>query len=489
LDLFYMKAHQLNSLLKKREVSSREICSAIAERVGTVEEEINGYITFDEDELFRQADEADRYIAQGEEIGPFTGIPVAIKDNFSIKGMKMTCASRMLKDFIAVYNATSVKKLSAQRFVISGKANMDEFAMGSSNETSYFGPVKNPWDLSKVSGGSSGGAAATVASGTAICSLGSDTGGSVREPASFCGLVGFKPTYGRISRYGIVAFASSLDQVGPLTRDIRDCADLLNQICFHDPLDSTSIDAKEQDFTSFLDRDIRNMRIGVIKELMDKIDEPIIADSIKKVIAHLEKEGAMVEEVSLPLLDYALSIYYIISASEASSNLSKFDGVRFGYRDKDSKTLRMMYRRSRSEGFGDEVKRRIMTGTFSLSSGYYDAYYEKAQKARTLIVNGFSDAFKEYDALICPTTPMSAFGIKEKVDDLISRADFCTTPVNLAGLPALSMPVGLSKEGLPIGLQLISDILREDNIIKLGSFIEKACSFDHIPRDKKSINR
>ncbi len=488
MDICYLKAHELNALLKKREISCREICTAIVKRVQAVDRDINAYITFDESALFKQADEVDRYISKGGEIKDFTAIPMAIKDNFCTKGIRTTCASKMLKDYIPVYDASSIRKLKDQNFVISGKANMDEFAMGSSNENSYFGPVRNPWDLSRVSGGSSGGPAASVASGTSICSLGSDTGGSIRQPAAFCGLVGLKPTYGRVSRYGVVAFASSLDQVSPITRDMRDCANMLNAICGHDPLDSTSIDVKTEDFTGFLDQSVKKMKVGYIKDLMvNGIDGQII-ETVKSVLSAFEKEGASIEEVSLPSIEYALSVYYIIAPSEASSNLSRFDGVRYGYRDMDAKTTKQMYKKSRSEGFGDEVKRRIMLGTYSLSSGYYDAYYEKAQRVRTLIINEFTAAFKKFDILIAPTTPTTAFKVGEKVNDLIKMylSDICTIPVNLAGLPAASIPAALSDEGLPIGVQVMADKLREDNIIKAGSFIEKVSGFDSIPKVKNN---
>ncbi len=488
MDICYLKAHEINALLKKREISCRDICAAIVQRAQAVEKDVNAYITFDPAALLKQADDVDGYILDGGKIMDFTAIPMAIKDNFCTKGIRTTCASKMLKDYIPVYDASALKDLREQRFLVSGKANMDEFAMGSSNENSYFGPVRNPWDLSRVSGGSSGGPAASVASGTAICSLGSDTGGSIRQPAAFCGLVGFKPTYGRVSRYGVVAFASSLDQVSPITRDMRDCANLLNALCGHDPLDSTSIDAKEEDFTASLDQSVKKMRVGYIKELMVNGVDKQITGSIKSVLNAFEKEGASVEEVSLPSVEYALSVYYIIAPSEASSNLSRFDGVRYGYRDMHALTTKKMYKSSRSEGFGDEVKRRIMLGTYSLSSGYYDAYYEKAQKVRTLIINELTESFKKYDILIAPTSPTTAFKIGEKVDDLIMMylSDICTIPVNLAGIPAASIPVSLSDEGLPIGIQVMADTLREDNIIKAGSFIEKISGFDAIPTLKNN---
>ena len=360
---------------------------------------------------------------------------------------------------------------------------MDEFAMGSSNENSFFGPVSNPWDTGRVPGGSSGGPAASVAAGEAICSLGSDTGGSIRQPASLCGVVGFKPTYGMVSRYGLVAFASSLDQIGPFTRDMEDCAALLNAICGHDSHDSTSLDMKVPDFKSFLKDDIKGMKIGVPSELMIEGIDPEVRSAVDSALRMAEDMGAEVEEISIPNLEYALNVYYIIAPSEASSNLSRFDGVRYGYRDSSADTLRNMYRKTRAEGFGDEVKRRIMIGTYCLSAGYYDAYYEKALKVRTLIINDFNKAFSKYDILISPTSPTTAFKKGEKTDDPLTMymCDICTIPVNLAGLPAVSIPAGLSGEGLPIGLQVMGNVLREDNVIRAAYSLEKAIGFKGIP--------
>jgi aspartyl-tRNA(Asn)/glutamyl-tRNA(Gln) amidotransferase subunit A len=364
-----------------------------------------------------------------------------------------------------------------------GKANMDEFAMGSSNENSFFGPVRNPWDYERVPGGSSGGPAASVASGEAVCALGSDTGGSIRQPASLCGVVGLKPTYGLISRYGLIAFASSLDQIGPLTKDVTDSAILLDTISGHDPNDSTSIDSKLPKYRDFLKEGIKGLRIGVPKELMVKEMDSQVRDSIKKVLSLAQKMGASVEETSLPNLEYALAVYYIIAPSEASSNLSRFDGVRYGLREAGENTLRSMYKKTRSEGFGEEVKRRIMIGTYCLSSGYYDAYYEKAQKVRTLIIDDFKRSFEDFDVLISPTSPTTAFKIGEKTEDplMMYLSDICTIPVNLAGLPAISIPSGLSRDGLPIGLQIIGNSLREDIVLKTAYNLEKAIGFSAKP--------
>jgi aspartyl-tRNA(Asn)/glutamyl-tRNA(Gln) amidotransferase subunit A len=362
---------------------------------------------------------------------------------------------------------------------------MDEFAMGSSNENSAFGPVKNPWDLERVPGGSSGGPAASVASFEAVCSLGSDTGGSIRMPASLCGVVGFKPTYGRVSRYGLVAFASSLDQIGPFGRDVTDCINLYDVISGHDEFDSTSLDMKDiKDYGYKQGQDIKGMKVGVPKELMVKEIDSEVKASILDTIKILEKNGADVEETTLPSIEYALSVYYIIAPSEASSNLSRFDGVRYGYRDKDAQGLREMYRKTRAAGFGPEVKRRIMIGTYCLSSGYYDAYYEKAQKIRTLIIDDFKKAFSKYDILVGPTSPTTAFKLGERMDDLLLMylSDICTIPVNLAGIPAISIPCGLSSGKLPIGFQIMADTLREDNIFKAAHFLESEINWKITPK-------
>lgn len=483
MDIFFLPAHKLNKMLKEKEISCVDIVKSVLTRIEKVEPRINSYIRIENDTILEEAKRVDKYISKGGKIDDFTGIPIAIKDNICTKGIPTTCASKILENYVPVYDATVVRKLKEQHYILVGKANMDEFAMGSSNENSYFGPVRNPWDLSRVPGGSSGGPAACVASGEAICSLGSDTGGSIRQPASLCGIVGFKPTYGRVSRYGLVAFASSLDQIGPLTRDVEDCAALLNVICGYDESDSTSINVQTPDFKSFLREGISNMRVGIPRELMASGIDTEVKLEVEKAILSLEQMGAKVEEISLPHLEYALDVYYIVAPSEASSNLSRFDGVRYGYRNKEAKTLREMYRKTRSEGFGDEVKRRIMLGTYSLSAGYYDAYYEKAQRVRTLIIDDFKSAFEKYDVLVSPTSPTPAFKIGEKIDDPLTMylSDICTIPVNLAGLPAISIPIGLSSQGLPIGFQIIGYILREDNVLRVAYNLERAISFDKKP--------
>ena len=476
-------AHKLNEMLQKREISVSDISDSVLSAIEAVEDKINAYIRVEKESMVRQAQELDKNINEGADIKDLTGIPVAIKDNICTSGITTTCGSRILSNYIPVYDATVIKRLKPRNYILTGKANMDEFAMGSSNENSYFGPVKNPWDTGRVPGGSSGGPAATVAAGTAICSLGSDTGGSIRQPAALCGVVGLKPTYGLVSRYGLVAFASSLDQIGPLTRDVEDSASLLNVIGGWDEMDSTSIKDDIPDYTRYLVEDIRGLKIGVPKELMvEEIDREVKA-TVFSVLKLAEQGGAIIEQISLPSLEYALDVYYIIAPSEASSNLSRFDGVRYGYRDPDASSLRDMYKKSRAEGFGAEVKRRIMIGTYSLSAGYYDAYYEKAQRVRTLIIDDFKSAFEKYDVLISPTSPTTAFKLGEKVDDPLRMylSDICTIPVNLAGLPAISIPAGLSKDGLPIGLQVIANTLREDNLFRTAYTLEKAIGFNEVP--------
>lgn len=484
MNLINLSAHELNYAIKKKEVSASDIAQAYCQRIEKVEDKINAFITFDRDLFLSRAKEIDGYIKEGNEVFDFTGIPIAIKDNICTKDIRTTCASKILANYISVYDATVIKKLNRQHFLMVGKANMDEFAMGSSNENSAFGPVRNPWNLDCVPGGSSGGPAASVAAMEAVCSLGSDTGGSIRQPASLCGIVGIKPTYGMVSRYGLVAFASSLDQIGPLSKNVRDCAALLEIISGYDECDSTSIKADIPKYASFLNSDIKGMKIGVPKELMVREIDSEVRDLIYKVLRMLEKSGAFVEEVSLPNLEYALSVYYIIAPSEASSNLSRFDGVRYGYRNMESATLREMYKKTRAEGFGAEVKRRIMIGTYCLSSGYYDAYYEKAQKVRTLIINDFKKAFSNYDVLISPTSPTTAFKIGDKADDplMMYLSDICTIPVNLAGIPAISLPAGISKNNLPVGIQVIGDILREDNILKIAGAIERDVKWKISPK-------
>lgn len=483
MEIHYLTAHHLKDRLEKRQISCTEIVNSIYLRIEEVENRLNSYIRLEKESALSRAGQIDKLISAGSDIEDFMGIPVAIKDNICTKNITTTCASRILENYIPIYNATVIDRLESRNYILAGKANMDEFAMGSSNENSYFGTVKNPWDTDRVPGGSSGGPAACVAAGEAACSLGSDTGGSIRQPASLCGVVGFKPTYGMVSRYGLVAFASSLDQIGPITRDVEDCAAMLNIICGHDRKDSTSINVEVPDYKSFLKADIKDMRIGVPKELMVEGIDREVKEAVYRIIKLAEDIGGIVEEISLPSLEYALSVYYIIAPSEASSNLSRFDGVRYGYRNVEAESLREMYRRSRAEGFGDEVKRRIMIGTYCLSAGYYDAYYEKAQRVRTLVIGDFKKAFKKFDVLISPTSPTTAFKIGEKMEDPLTMylSDICTIPVNLAGLPAISIPAGLSGSKLPIGLQIIGNVLREDNVLKVAYSLEKVIGFTGRP--------
>ncbi|OCL27669.1 aspartyl/glutamyl-tRNA amidotransferase subunit A [Orenia metallireducens] len=478
MELYQLTAHQLHEKLVNKEVTAREITESIYNRIEAVEEDVKAYITLTKEDALKQADKVDEKIANGEEIGPLAGIPIAIKDNMSTEGVKTTCASKILHNYKPPYDATVIKKLSAEDYIMVGKTNMDEFAMGSSNENSGFYPTANPWDLTRVPGGSSGGSAAAVAAGEAIISLGSDTGGSIRQPAAFCGVVGMKPTYGLVSRYGLVAFASSLDQIGPFSKDITDCAIALNYIAGHDEFDSTSANREVPDYTASLNKDITGMKIGVPSEYFgDGIDQEV-KDAVWTAIKKLEELGAEYEEVSLPHTEYALSAYYLIAPAEASSNLARYDGVRYGLRSEEVKGLVDMYKKTRQEGFGDEVKRRIMLGTYALSSGYYDAYYKKAQKVRTLVKQDFDRAFEKYDVLISPTTPTTSFKAGAKKDPLeMYLSDICTIPINLAGIPALSMPCGLDSNGLPIGLQIMGNHFGEEKILQIAHAFEQATDF------------
>ncbi|MDO9464514.1 MAG: Asp-tRNA(Asn)/Glu-tRNA(Gln) amidotransferase subunit GatA [bacterium] len=481
MKLHTLTAHELAKLLISREVSSEELTRALYEHIGKTDKQIGAYITLTKDIAIEQAREADKRIKKKRDIGPLTGIPIAIKDNMCIKDVLCTCGSKMLSSFIPPYNGTVINKLKKCGLVFLGKTNMDEFAMGSSTETSYFKVTRNPWNIKTIPGGSSGGSAAAVASDQAVLSIGSDTGGSIRQPASHCGIVGMKPTYGRVSRYGLVAFASSLDQIGPLTKDVWDCAALLEVISGYDPLDSTSLRMASPDYMSFLNKDIKNIKIGVPKEyFIEGIDKDVEL-AVKGAIEKLENLGATIEEISLPHTEYAVATYYIIAPAETSANLARYDGVEYGYRAKGEgvdKDLLGMYENTRKDGFGAEVKRRIMLGTHTLSSGYYDAYYLKAQKVRTLIKQDFDKAFKGFDILVTPTSPTPAFKIGEKIDDPLQMylSDIFTIPTNLAGLPAISIPCGVSKNGLPIGLQLIGNYFDEGMILQVAHAFEKNMS-------------
>lgn len=473
-DLCEKTATQLAQLLRNREISSVEITRSVLDRIEVADERVRAYVTVTPEMALDIAEEADRRFA-AREARPLTGIPIAVKDNMCVRGKRTTCGSRILADFVPPYDATVVTLIRDEAMPILGLANMDEFAMGSSTETSCWGPTRNPWNLQMIPGGSSGGPAAAVAASEAVVSLGSDTGGSIRLPAAFCGVSGIKPTYGAVSRYGLVAYASSLDQIGPIARTVTDLALMLNLICRHDPQDSTSVPREHPDFTAFLDRSVKGLTLGLPREFFSQLNDPdverVMADS-RQVFAGL---GVRFVELSLPHLDYGIAAYYIIAPSEASSNLARYDGVKYGHRAREFDGMIDMYCRTRAEGFGPEVKRRIMLGTYALSSGYYDAYYLKAAKVRTLITNDFKRAFQSCDAVLCPTAPSPPFGIGEKMDDPIQMylTDVFTIPVNMAGLPGLAIPGGFSDGGLPVGIQLIAPHFEESRLVQLGSAYQK----------------
>lgn len=470
MKLYEKTAHELAKMLRAKETTVPEIIESVFENIENNEDNINAYISLQKEEALKKANEIQNQFDSSKEMPILAGIPIAIKDNICTKGVKTTCASKMLENFEPPYNATVIEKLEAQNAIIIGKTNLDEFAMGGSTENSAFKLTKNPHDLERVPGGSSGGSAASVASNEAVMSLGSDTGGSIRQPSSFCGVVGLKPTYGTVSRFGLVAFASSLDQIGPITKDVEDAAILFNAIAGHDEKDTTSVNMEYPDYTKALQKGVDGLKIGLPKELFGEGVNSEVKEVILNKTEELKQQGAIVEEISMPSIDRALSIYYIISSAEASSNLSRFDGVKYGYRSKDSNGTNEMYENTRSEGFGSEVKRRIMLGTYVLSSGYYDAYYNKALKARTLIINEFNKAFEKYDVIIGPTSPTTAFKIGEKVDNPLEMylSDICTVPVNIAGLPAISVPVGVDSKNLPIGMQIIGKAFDEPTILKVA---------------------
>lgn len=463
--LYNKTAHELHELLTTKKISAAELTADVLKRVDEVEDKIGAYLTITRDKATTDAKAVDDKIARGETIAPLEGIPCAVKDNICTKGIKTTCASKILENFIPPYDATAYKKLAGS--IVIGKANLDEFAMGSSTENSAYHTTHNPHDLERVPGGSSGGSTAAVAGGEAIFSLGSDTGGSIRQPASFCGVVGFKPTYGRVSRYGLVAFASSLDQIGPITRDVTDCALVLNAICGHDDLDSTSTAAQVPDFTKSLIADVKGLKIGLPKEyFINGIDQEI-ETAVRNVAKKFESLGAEIIETSLPHTEYAISTYYLIAPAEAATNLERYDGVSYGARVDGADVVEMMTN-TRTEKFGAEVKRRIMIGNYALSAGYYDAYYLKALKVRTLIQKDFTDAFKDVDLILTPTTPNAAFKIGEMTSDPLKMylQDICTVPINLAGLPAVSVPCGVNSQKLPLAFQLIGKALDEATILK-----------------------
>ena len=463
-------------LIEKREASPVELTELFLERIFAEDGKINSYITVWEKAAVEAARKAEKQISEGNYLGPLHGVPIALKDIFVTKDSRTTCGSKMLRDFVAPYNSTVAERLLASGSVILGKNNMDEFAMGSSNETSYFGPVNNPWDTDRVPGGSSGGSAAATAANLCVASVGTDTGGSIRQPGSLCGVVGMKPTYGRVSRFGMIAFASSLDQAGPIAKTVEDAAIILSSIAGYDPLDSTSVNLPTADYANALSADIKGLRVGIPKEYFVSGMDPEVEKSVREAITKLETLGAEIVEISLPHSRYAVSTYYIIAPSEASSNLARYDGVRYTYRCENTETLRDLFFRSRSEGFGDEVKRRIMLGTYALSTGYYDAYYLKAQKARTLIIRDFEDAWEKVDVIASATSPETAFGIGEKTDDPLKMylSDVLTIPCNIAGLPGISVPCGFSSEKLPIGLQIMGKPFDEQTVLNAAYAYEQS---------------
>ena len=474
MNLYEKTAHELHELLTNKKISALELTKDLFARIEEKDSEIGAYLELTKTQALENAKKVDEKISRGEKISALEGIPCAIKDNICTKGVKTTCASKILENFVPPYDATVMQKLNAQNIIMLGKLNMDEFAMGGSTENSAYHLTKNPHDLSRVPGGSSGGSASAVAAGEAIFTLGSDTGGSIRQPASFCGVVGMKPTYGRVSRYGLVAFASSLDQIGPLTKDVTDCATVLNAICGLDEMDSTSTSAAVPDFTKSLVSDVKNLKIGLPKEYFVKGIDKEVETAVINVTKTFEKLGAQIVEISLPHTEFAISTYYIIAPAEAATNLERYDGVSYGARVDGADVVEMMTN-TRTEKFGEEVKRRIMIGNYALSAGYYDAYYLKALKVRTLIQKDFTDAFKNVDVILTPTTPNAAFKIGEMTNDPLKMylQDICTVPVNLAGLPGISLPCGFNKENLPLGFQLIGKPLDEETILRSAFTYEK----------------
>jgi aspartyl-tRNA(Asn)/glutamyl-tRNA(Gln) amidotransferase subunit A len=474
-----LTVHELQEKLQNKEITIKEITESYCDRINEKEPEVGAFVTTYLDEAKKKVQDIQEKMDNGEELGDFAGIPIGIKDNLCMKGTKTTCSSKMLENFVSPYDATVIENLKNENIVSLGKLNMDEFAMGSSTESSYFKKTRNPWDLNKVPGGSSGGSAAAVAANMVPWALGSDTGGSIRQPASLCGVVGLKPTYGLVSRFGLVAFASSLDQIGPITKDVRDSAMLLNLIAGHDEKDTTSENREKVDYTKALKNDVKGLKIGVPKEFFGEGINEEVKENLKNAIETYKELGAEIEEFSLDVAKYALATYYIIACAEASSNLGRFDGIRYGYRTKEYSNLKEIYKKSRSEGFGPEVKRRIILGTYVLSSGYYDAYYKKAQQVRTLVSNEFSKAFEKYDVILTPTSPVTAFKIGEKSNNPLEMylADICTVSINIAGVPAISIPCGVDSENMPVGMQLIGNKFQEEKILNAAYTFEQKVKF------------
>ncbi len=476
MNILDMTAVELAAAIKNREVTVEDAVSAVLDQIEKKESAYHCYVTVDKEGALKKAKEVQARIDRGELTGPLAGVPVAVKDNMCTKGLLTTCSSRILGNFVPTFSSEAVINLEKAGAVLLGKTNMDEFAMGSTTETSAFGVTKNPWDPERVPGGSSGGSAAAVAAKECFFALGSDTGGSIRQPASFCGVVGLKPTYGTVSRYGLIAYGSSLDQIGPLCKDVTDCAAILEVIASHDPKDSTSVKRDDTDFTGALIDDVKGMKIGIPRDYLGEGLDPEVKEAVLLAAEQLRKKGAVVEEFDLSLVEYAIPAYYTIAAAEASSNLERFDGIKYGYRTDKYNGLHNMYKKSRSEGFGAEVKRRIMLGSFVLSSGYYDAYYLKALRVKALIKKAFDEAFAKYDVILGPVAPTTAPRLGDSLSDPIKMylGDIYTISVNLAGLPGISLPCGIDSRGLPIGLQLISDCFQEKKLIRTAYAYEKA---------------
>ena len=479
MSLYDLTLNEVAGKIKNKEVTIKEVLDDIYSRIEDVEPKVDAYITLTKDLAYKRAEELQERLNNGEDIGVLGGVPIAIKDNICTNGVKTTCASKMLESFTPIYDATVVKKLEEAGAIIVGKTNMDEFAMGSSTETSYFKKTKNPWNLSRVPGGSSGGSAAAVSSDMAFAALGSDTGGSIRQPASYCSVVGLKPTYGLISRFGLIAFASSLDQIGPFTKNVEDAAIMLNVISGHDKLDTTSADIEKIDYTKALVSDVKGKVIGIPTDFITEGISKDVKQAYDNAIDTLKAAGAKIEEIKLEYAKYSLATYYIIATAEASSNLGRYDGIRYGYRAKDFNDLDELYVKSRTEGFGDEVKRRIMLGTYVLSSGYYDAYYKRAQQVRTLIVENFKKAFEKCDVIMIPTAPNTSFkfGAHNASPLEMYLEDIYTVPVNIAGLPGISVPGGFGENGMPIGIQFIAKAFDEQNLLQVAYSFEKNTSY------------
>jgi aspartyl-tRNA(Asn)/glutamyl-tRNA(Gln) amidotransferase subunit A len=479
MELHQLTIHQLHERITKKEVTSKEVTEALYRHIKKVDGKIGAYLLLTEEKALREAEQVDRKISRGEEIDDLAGVPLGLKDILCTRGIRTTCGSKILGNYVPFYDGTVVRRLKEKDAVLLGKLNMDEFAIGSSTENSGFQITRNPWDVDRIPGGSSGGSAAAVAADECIASLGTDTGGSIRQPAHCCGVVGMKPTYGRVSRYGLVAFASSLDQIGPITKDVEDCAIMLNAISGYDPYDSTSVNTEVPDYKASLIGDVKGIRIGIPEEYFVEGMDPDVEKSVREAINLFETWGANIQSVSLPHTEYAVAIYYIIATAEASSNLARFDGVKYGFRSKGYRDLMEMYSDTRARGFGQEVKRRIILGTYVLSAGYYDAYYRKASQVRTLMKRDFEEAFQKVDVILAPTAPTPAFKIGEKVEDPLQMylSDIHTIPVNLAGIPAMVVPCGFSHEGLPIGLQIMGRHFDEGRLLRVAYTFEQNTDF------------